>query len=198
MWLIAQLGLHCALAVDAKSDTTAWLGREEPLDQPISAIHSCGECAGCWTANQVNENLSGSWYVAPTVSEDAGKTTQPGDKRSGCWTRCKTRRRYTPTVIEPEISTGQNNPPMYLIQLDNILIPLLNLYLLTFHGYRKMADNLTLAQQHSLFCSNLRSHSESNKWERENPILTKRAKLLREIEIRKEELQLQRELASLI
>lgn len=60
-----------------------------------------------------------------------------------------------------------------------------------------MADNLTLAQQHSLLCSNLRSHSESNKWERENPILIKRAKLLREIEIRKEELQLQRELASL-
>ena len=86
---------------------------------------------------------------------------------------------------------------MYLTQLDNILIPLLNLYLLTFHGYRKMADNLTLAQQHSLFCSNLSSHSESNKWERENPALTKRAKLLREIEIRKEELQLQRELASL-
>ena len=60
-----------------------------------------------------------------------------------------------------------------------------------------MADNLTLAQQHSLFCSNLGSHSESNKGERENPILIKRAKLLREIEIRKEELQLQRELTSL-
>ena len=59
-----------------------------------------------------------------------------------------------------------------------------------------MADNLTLAQHHSLLCSNLGSHSESNKWERENPALTKRAKLLREIEIRKEELQLQRELAS--
>ena len=59
----------------------------------------------------MNENLSGSWYVAPTVSEDAGKTTQPGDKRSGCWTRCKTRRRYTPIVIEPEISTGHHNKP---------------------------------------------------------------------------------------
>lgn len=44
-----------------------------------------------------------------------------------------------------------------------------------------MADNLTLAQQHSLLCSNLRSHSESNKWERENPILIKRAKLQREL-----------------
>lgn len=59
-----------------------------------------------------------------------------------------------------------------------------------------MADNLTLAQQHSLLCSNLGSRSES-KQERENPTLTKRAKLLREIEIHKEELQLQRELASL-
>ena len=73
---------------------------------------------------------------------------------------------------------------------------MLNLYLLPFHEYRKMADNLTLAQQHSLLCSNLGSHSESKR-EHENPALTKRAKLLREIEIRKEELQLQRELTSL-
>ncbi len=57
----------------------------------------------------MNENLSGSWCVAPTVSEDAGKTTQPGDKRSGCWTRCKTRRRYTPIVTKPEISAGHHN-----------------------------------------------------------------------------------------
>ena len=69
---------------------------------------SKGEVAELADANQVNENLSGSWDVAPTVSEDAGKTTQPGDKRSGCWTRCKTRRRYTPIVTKPEISTGHH------------------------------------------------------------------------------------------
>lgn len=57
-----------------------------------------GVTTGQQSRNQVNENLSGSWCVTLTVSEDAGKTTQPGDKRSGCWTRCKTRRRYTPIV----------------------------------------------------------------------------------------------------
>ena len=60
-----------------------------------------------------------------------------------------------------------------------------------------MADKLTQAHMHTLVCTFHKAEYKDriSSWESLKAI--KRAKLLREIEIRKEELQLQRELASL-
>ena len=60
-----------------------------------------------------------------------------------------------------------------------------------------MVDKLTQAQMHTLVCTSRKAEHKDriSSWESTKAI--KRAELLREIEIRKEELQLQRELASL-
>ena len=60
-----------------------------------------------------------------------------------------------------------------------------------------MADKLTQAQMHTLVCTSRKAEYKDRISSWESPQTIKRAKLLREIEIRKEELQLQRELASL-
>ena len=61
-----------------------------------------------------------------------------------------------------------------------------------------MVDKLTQAQMHTLVCTSRKSEHKDYISSWESPRAIKRAKLLHEIEIRKEELQLQRELASLI
>lgn len=60
-----------------------------------------------------------------------------------------------------------------------------------------MVDKLTQAQMHTLVCTSRKSEHKDHISSWESPQAIKRAKLLREIEICKEELQLQRELASL-
>lgn len=60
-----------------------------------------------------------------------------------------------------------------------------------------MADKLTQAQMHTLVCTSRKAEYKDRISSWESPKAIKRAKLLREIEIRKEELQIQRELASL-
>ena len=60
-----------------------------------------------------------------------------------------------------------------------------------------MADKLTQAQMHTLVCTSRKAEYKDRISSWESPQAIKRAKLLREIEIRKEELQIQRELASL-
>lgn len=60
-----------------------------------------------------------------------------------------------------------------------------------------MADKLTQAQMHTLVCTSRKAEYKDRISSWESPQAIKRAKLLRGIEIRKEELQLQRELASL-
>ena len=60
-----------------------------------------------------------------------------------------------------------------------------------------MVDKLTQAQMHTLVCTSRKSEYKDRISSWESPKAIKRAKLLRKIEIHKEELQLQRELASL-